>query len=416
MKKVWWFTTIAAVLVAAGGTAWFLVSKKKNGGIQYRTAKVERGDVVQTVRATGIVQPIQLVQVGTQVNGPVQKLYVDYNSRVKEGDLVAQIDPTVYEARLAQDEANLSQSRAGVEQAQVRLAQAEKELDRARKLAGREMLSQADLDSATASRDALAAQVTLAKAAVEQANASLRLSRANLSYTTIRSPIAGVVISRNVSEGQTVVASMSAQVLFQIASDLSRIQIEASIPEADIGKIKPGQPVSFTVDAYDMPFTGRVSLVRMAATTVQNVVTYPVVIEANNPDGRLFPGMTATVICETARREGVLRVPNAALRFRPESETKADTQQRGDSRTRQRGPRMSKVYVQETPGAAPKAVQVSTGISDGTVTELRDAGSLQDGSDVIAGVATGTTKQNEVVNPFAPPMPPGARRGQGAAR
>jgi len=413
MKKAWWLTAAAVLLVAGGGTAWFLLSKKNNGASQYRTARVERGDVIQTVRATGVVQPIQLVQVGTQVNGPVQKLYVDYNSRVKEGDLVAQIDPTVYEARLAQDEANLSQSQANVEQTRVRLTQAEKELERARKLADRDMLSRAELDAATANRDALAAQLTLSKAAVEQANASLRLSRANLAYTTIRSPISGVVISRNVSEGQTVVASMSAQVLFQIASDLSRIQIEASIPEADIGKIKAGQHVSFTVDAFDMPFTGRVSLVRMAATTVQNVVTYPVVIEAANPDGRLFPGMTATIVCETAHRADVLRVPNAALRFRPESETRNDASSRGEGRPRTRGPRMSKVYVQESPGAAPTAVQVAVGISDGSFTELREAGSLTDGRDVITGIVAGTGKQTDVVNPFAPPMPPGARRGAG---
>jgi HlyD family secretion protein len=413
VKKVWWLTGAVLLLAAGGATAWFLLSKKNNGTPQYRTARVERGDVVQTVRATGVVQPTQLVQVGTQVNGPVQKLHVDYNSRVKEGDLVAQIDPTVYEARLAQDEANLSQSQAGVVQAQVRLAQAEKELERAKKLAGRDMLSQAELDSATANRDALAAQLTLAKAAVDQAGASLRLSRANLAYTTIKSPISGVVISRNVSEGQTVVASMSAQVLFQIASDLSRIQLEASIPEADIGKIKPGQPVTFTVDAYDMPFTGRVSLVRMSAVTVQNVVTYPVVIEAANPDGRLFPGMTATVVCETARRENVLRVPNAALRFRPEAETRADAATRGEGRPKTRGPRMSKVYMQESPGAAPSSVQVTVGISDGSFTELRDAGSLTEGGEILTGVIVGTGKQAEVVNPFAPPMPPGARRGSG---
>lgn len=412
MKKAWWWIAVALVVAAVAAAAWFLFMRKKNGLPTYRTAQVERGDVVQTVRATGVVQPIRLVQVGTQVNGPVRKLYVDYNSTVKEGDLVAQIDPTVYEARLAQDEANLSQSAAGAEQAKIRLVQADKELERARKLAGRDMLSQADLDAAAANRDALAAQVTLAAAGVEQAKAALRLSRANLAYTTIRSPISGVVISRNVSEGQTVVASMSAQVLFQIASDLSAIQVEASIPEADIGKIKVGQPVSFTVDAFDMPFTGRVAAVRMAASTVQNVVTYPVIIEAENPKGRLFPGMTATIVCETARRDGVLRVPNAALRYRPDGESRSDTASRGGGQGRSRGPRTSRVYVQTEPGAPPTNVVVVAGISDGTVTELREAGSLAEGSEVIIGQNQSTANKADVVNPFAPPMPPGATRRQ----
>jgi HlyD family secretion protein len=411
MKKVWWWIAIVVVVVAAAAAAWFLLAGNKNGSPSYRTAKVERGDVVQTVRATGVVQPIKLVQVGTQVNGPVQKLYVDYNSAVKEGDLVAQIDPIVYEARLAQDEANLSQAMATVEQTQVRLAESEKELERAKKLAGREMLSQADLDAAAANRDGLAAQLTLSKAGVEQAKAALRLSRANLSYTTIRSPMAGVVISRNVSEGQTVVASMSAQVLFQIASDLSMIQVEASVPEADIGKIKPGQPVSFTVDAFETTFTGRVASVRMAAITVQNVVTYPVIIEAENPNGRLFPGMTATILCETARRDDVLRVPNAALRYRPDTETRAsDATARPSGQGRQRGPRTSKVYTLAESGAPPTNVVVVAGISDGTTTELRDAGSLTEGSEVIIGRNATTAGKADVVNPFAPPTPPGMRR------
>lgn len=414
MKKVWWWIAVAVLVVAAAAAAWFLLARNKNGSPAYRTARVERGDVVQTVRATGVVQPIKLVQVGTQVNGPVQKLYVDYNSLVKEGDLVAQIDPIVYEARLAQDEANLSQAQATVEQAQIRLAESEKELERAKKLAVREMLSQADLDTAAANRDSLAAQLTLSKAGVEQAKAALRLSRANLSYTTIRSPIAGVVISRNVSEGQTVVASMSAQVLFQIASDLSVIQVEASIPEADIGKIKPGQQVSFTVDAFDTTFTGKVATVRMAATTVQNVVTYTVIIEAENPKGRLFPGMTATIVCETARRDDVLRVPNAALRFRPDNETRAaDAAARPAGQGRPRGPRTSKVYIQAESGAPPTNVVVVTGISDGTTTELRDAGSLTEGSEVITGQNTATAGKADVVNPFAPPTPPGMRRTGG---
>ena len=208
MKRWKVATIILAVLLAGAGGAWSLW-KKKTTASGFRTALVEEGSIVQIVRATGTIQPITLVQVGTQVNGPVRKLFVDYNSQVKAGDLVAQIDPTVYEARLAQDQANFLQSEAAVEQAQAKLSQADKELARSKELARRDMLSTAELDASVANRDTLAAQLKVALAGVEQGKASLRLSKANLDYTTIRSPIDGIVIARNVNEGQTVVASMS---------------------------------------------------------------------------------------------------------------------------------------------------------------------------------------------------------------
>lgn len=320
MKKAIGFLLIAAACAAAAWGVWRYRSDQSKTG-DYRLGRIERGDVVQTVRATGQVQPIRLVQVGTQVNGPVQKLYVDYNTEVKSGDLVAQIDPTVYEARLAQDEANQAESLASVDQSNAKLAQAEKDLVRAKELAKRDMLSQAELDAAQATRDTLAAQLKVSQAAVEQAKAALRLSKANLGYTTIRSPVDGVVVARNVSEGQTVVASMSAQVLFLIATDLREVQVEASVPEADIGRIRVDQPVTFTVDAYEEEFQGKVSEIRLSASTVQNVVTYPVVIRAANPERKLYPSMTANIVCEVARHEGVLKIPNAALRFKPAVDT-----------------------------------------------------------------------------------------------
>jgi HlyD family secretion protein len=376
----------------------------KNGG--YRTARVERGDLVQTVRATGVVQPIRLVQVGTQVNGPVRKLYVDYNDRVKEGDLVAQIDPTVYEARLAQDEANLAQCLASVDQAKSRLVQAEKELARARQLIQREMLSQAELEAALAGWETLVAQLKVAEATVEQARASLRLSKANLDYTTLRSPVNGVVISRNVNEGQTVVASMSAQTLFVIATDLKQIQVEASIPEADIGKLRMGQPVTFSVDAHEDSFTGQVSQVRLSASTVQNVVTYPVVIRAANPDDKLFPGMTANIVCEVARRTNVLKVANAALRFKPSTPPTGERKKPDAESPRGTGPRL---WVQDGRGNRLKPLPVKTGISDGTMTEVCEPAPVEAGREVIAGAADTTTEKSEVVNPFAPRMPGGGR-------
>lgn len=394
---------IILTLVAAGIAGYFgyhYIQSKDDSGSNYRTAKIERGDVIQTVRATGTIQPIRLVQVGTQVNGPIRKLYVDYNTQVKKGDLVAQIDPTTYEARLAQDQANLTESHANVEQTQAKLLQAEKELERAQKLTAREMLSQADLDTAIATRDALQAQLKVAQAAVQQAEASLRLSKANLGYTTISSPVDGIVIDRNVDEGQTVVASMSAQVLFLIATDLSRIQVEASIPEADIGKIAVGQCVTFTVDAFDEPFTGKVAQIRMAAAKVQNVVTYPVVIEADNPGKKLFPSMTADIICEVAHRSDVLKVPNAALRFKPSATGSRDA-------AAPAAPRISeghRVWVYNDDGKNLKPVPVSVGITDGSFTEIKGDPLLAEGQDVITGTQI-STNENKTVNPFAPQMP-----------
>ena len=207
-----------------------------------------------------------------------------------------------------------------------------------------------------------------------------------------------------------VVASMSAQVLFTIATDLRQVQVEASIPEADIGKVRPGQPVTCTVDAYDEPFHGKVSQVRLAAATVQNVVTYPVVISTDNPDKKLFPGMTANISCEVDRRTAALKVPNAALRFKPEGSAPKTTDETA------KGPRPTKVphrvWIQKEPNAPPTEVRVVPGISDGAFTELKDAGTLLEGAAVIVGLAdtTGKAANTETVNPFAPPTPPGSRR------
>ncbi|MDI6732543.1 MAG: efflux RND transporter periplasmic adaptor subunit [Planctomycetota bacterium] len=299
------------------GVKWF---SGANNHIIYRLAKVEKGDVIQTVNATGIVQPIKLVQVSTQVTGPIKRLYADFNSRVRESEVVAQIDPAVYETKVAQNKANLSRSIAEVERVNANLTQAEKELARAKELAKRDLISQSELDVAIANYASISAQLKVALASVEQNKSILQMSEVDLAYTTIKSPVDGVVISRNVNEGQTVVGSMSAQTIFIIATDLRQIQIEASIPEADIGKIKDRQPVIFTVDAYpEIEFSGVVTQVRLSATTVQNVVTYAVIISAENHKGILFPGMTANLTLEVNRRTDVLKVPNAALRFTPDA-------------------------------------------------------------------------------------------------
>lgn len=417
------FLIIAILLAAAGGGGWYWWkqsrAEKPRG---FKTVKVDRGQMIQTVKATGIVQPVLTVLVGTQVNGPVQKLYVDYNSVVKAGDLVAQIDPSVYKARVAQDDANLAQAQAQLEETLAKLKQSQRELERARELAKRDLISQSELDAAIASSDTLAAQVKVASASLDQARATLQVSTANLSYTTIRAPVDGVVIARNVSEGQTVVASMTAQTLFQIATDLKQVQIEASIPEADIGKIATDQPVTFTVDAHDIEFTGTVAQIRLAASTVQNVVTYPVVIRAENPDTKLYPGMTANISCEVARREEVLRLPNASLRFKPDeadlpaTETKPSAHGGGRPGGHTGGSSSSRsnrqtVWLLDTATQKPTPVQVKLGINDGAYTEVREPAELTTDTDLITGYEDPAgTKPQAAVNPFAPPRMGGSRR------
>lgn len=388
---------ILVIVGAAGAIIWW--NRRSNSRETYRTASVERGDVVQTVRVNGAVQPLKLVQVGTQVNGPVRKLHVDYNVQVKEGDLVAQIDPTVYEARLAQDEASLLQSQAQIEKTEADLNHAEKELVRAQALAQRDMLTKAELDTAIANRDGLLAQQKISRAAMAQAQASLRLSRANLDYTTIRSPVSGVVVSRNVSEGQTVVANMSAQVLFSIATDLREIQVEASIPEADIGKLKVGQPVTFTVDAHEDTFTGAVSQIRLSSATIQNVVTYPVIVRAPNPALKLFPGMTATITCETDRHSDVMKVPNAALRFKPSTESRDVSPMTSGSRKSSRRP-VQQVWRLKDGKNRLEPIPVETGITDGINTEVLKSPELRVGQEVVVGLQVAGAPANTPVNPF----------------
>jgi HlyD family secretion protein len=424
MKKAAW---VLILLALAAASVWGVrrLTAKKTVARAFRLVRIERGDLVQSVRASGVIQPIRLVLVGTQVNGPIQKLYVDYNDQVKAGDLVAQIDAIVYEARLAQDEANMGQALANVEQARAKLSQVEKELVRVHKLAEQNMVSQTEQDAAVANRDTLAAQLRVAEAVVRQGEAALRLSRANLAYTTIRSPVDGVVIERNVNEGQTVVASMTAQTLFSVATDLRQVQVLATVPEADIGKVAAGQRVTFTVDAHDLTFTGTVAQVRLAAVTVQNVVTYPVVILAANPDGKLLPSMTANIICEVAARTNVLKVANAALRVRADDvrtpvasgaekrngqvtgkEAPAGVKAGSARGDRVRGGSGSRLWLPPPHvGEPPMALLVSVGISDGASTEICEPTDLAEGQQVIAGVLESGAKQEEVVNPFAPKMP-----------
>ena len=373
--------------------------RPKNVSAAYRTSTVGRGTLVQEIRATGTVQPIKEVAVGTQVNGRILNLYVDFNSIVTANQVVALIDPAVYEANHAKDCAQLTSNQANVEQFRVKLALAEKDLARKTELAKRNMLSKADLDTVLAERDALTAQLKISQASVEQSKATVKLSKTNLDYCTIRSPVNGVVIARNVDEGQTVVSSMNAQQLFKIATDLKRIQVEASIPEADVGLIRTNQPVSFTVDAYRDTFNGVVKQIRLAASTVQNVVTYPVIVEADNPNEKLFPGMTANISVEVARKENAQLIPSAALRFAPTNLV-----------TDIRGP---KVWI--LTDGTPEAHAVKLGISDGTQTALQEPEDLE-GREVVLGFQTnGQAPAGSPKNPFMP-TPPGGSSSRNVRR
>ena len=298
-----WIVILVAIIVIVAGTIWYF-NHGNSGAPQYQTTTVARGDLMQAVTASGTLNPVLNVTVGCQVSGRISKLYVDFNSPVTNGQLVAEIDPRTYQAAMEQSSADLANSKANLELQQA-------EADRALELFTNKLISQSD-------RDTTIATLHEAEAMVKIKTAALSNALANLGYCKVYSPVDGTVISRSVDVGQTVAASMSAPVLFQIANDLAKMQIDANVSEADIGSVEEGQNVSFSVDAFpDRKFAGKVKQIRNSPTTVQNVVTYDVVIEVGNPDLKLRPGMTANASLITAERSGVLKIPNAALRFRP---------------------------------------------------------------------------------------------------
>jgi len=307
---------IAAVVAAA--VAYFWSTREDKEAPSYRLARIERGPLTATVAASGTLNPVTSVQVGTQVSGQVRELLVDFNSPVKAGQLIARIDPETFQYRVRQNEADLEAARAAAGRAQVSLANAQRDLARTRELVQREFVSPADLDRAQAQFDLARAELNNAQAVVAQRAAQLASARVDLGRTEIRAPVDGVVIKRSVDVGQTVAASLQAPELFVIARDLRDMQVETSIDEADVGRIRAGQRATFTVDAFPgRTFAGEVRQVRKSAQTVQNVVTYTVLVSAANPDGQLMPGMTANVRIVTDTRDSALKIANAALRFRP---------------------------------------------------------------------------------------------------
>lgn len=313
---------VALVVLTAGW--WWSQRKSEAGNNGYRTAAVERGDIRVAISATGTLAAISTVDVGSQISGQVTDVLVDFNDRVEKGQVIARIDPSTYQAQIAQGSAAIASARASLATAQATLRNAEADFDRKSELAQKQLISRGDLDLARTARDQARAQLNVAQSQIAQQQASTQTTRLNLQRTVIRSPVDGVVLTRSIEPGQTVAASLQAPVLFQIAEDLSQMEIVLAIDEADIGQVKAEQNVNFTVDAFpERSFRGRVQQVRLSATNTNNVITYPVVVTAGNSDRSLLPGMTVNAEIEVSRRDGVLKVPNAALRYKPAEDVAA---------------------------------------------------------------------------------------------
>ena len=378
-------SAIVVLLVVAAGLVYFF---KENGEApKFRTEKATRGSLRATVTATGTVNAVTTVLVGTQVSGTIKNLYVDFNSPVKKGQLLALIDPATFEAQAEQARANLQAAQANLEKAEAAALDARRTIERNRTLFAKNLISRSDFDTAETNYSSAVAQVSASRAAIAQQQAALKSAEINLRYTHILSPVAGIVISRNVDVGQTVAASFQTPTLFNIAQDLTRMQVDTSVAEADIGRVVVGQPVEFTVDAYpDLVFRGKVSEVRNAPVSVQNVVTYDVVVRVDNPDFKLKPGMTANVSIITAEKHNILKISNEALRFKmsetdkrePSTTKKVPVASNGSGKsTAQRGPG---VWVLGPKG--PERVRIVAGISDGVNTEVV-SGALREGQELI---------------------------------
>jgi HlyD family secretion protein len=365
------------------------------------TEAITRGAVVRAIAATGTLEAVTTVEVGTQVSGTIQALHADFNAIVRKGQVLARLDPSLYQSTLEQARANLARAGADLDRVRVTSADAEVKLTRARELAARELLPGADLDAAEMAVRSAAAQVRSAEAQVTQARAAVAQAEVNVAKTIIVSPIDGIVIARNVDVGQTVAASLSAPTLFVLAAGLDQMQVKANIDESDLGVIADGQPVTFTVDAYPRDtFTGTVAQVRLNPVVQQNVVTYAAIIAASNPGLKLKPGMTANVTVEVARRDNVLRVPVSALRFKPTDDVKKALGAGGLS------PAGSNVWEMVDGQLRPR--HVTTGASDGLVTEVSGEG-LAEGLQVVTRVTTAQAA-TATARPASSPLMPAAPR------
>ena len=389
MKRFYpWLAVTGGLLLIA-----FVVRECRNGGAAtYQTATVTRGPITQAVTATGTLNPVVNVQVGSQVSGNIAKLFADFNSEVKAGQTVAQIDPMLFQAAVTQAEGDLASAQAALELAKVNATRTEQ-------LFKQKISSQQDLDQAMANLHQAEANVKIKQGALDKA-------KADLDHCTITSPIDGVVISRSVDVGQTVAASLQAPVIFQIANDLTKMQIDSNVAEADVGMVQVGQDVDFTVDAFPtQTFHGKVVQVRNAPITVQNVVTYDTVIGVSNPDLKLKPGMTANVSIIVARKDNVLQIKNAALRYRPAEGAASEGGARSPASAGGRGmgrreQKTSERTVYVLSGGRVTPVQIKTGISDGVVTEVVEG--LREGDRVLtAEMAAKSQPASTPANPFS---------------
>ena len=370
---------------------------RSGSGQNFQTVAVTRGPITQAVTATGTLNPVQNVQVGSQVSGNIQKLFADFNSIVKAGQVIAQIDPVVFQANVNQAEGDVANARAALDLARLNEA-------RTQALVAKQNSAQSDLDQATATLHQAEANVKIKEGALEKV-------KADLDHCTITSPIDGIVISRNVDVGQTVAASLQAPVIFTIANDLAKMQIDANVAEADVGGVAIDQDVDFTVDAFPTrTFQGKVVQVRNAPITVQNVVTYDTVIGVSNPEQKLKPGMTANVSIVAAHRDDAIKIPNGALRFRMPDQTPAATPKRDPSSgPRQPGGKPSgnraerrterTVYVLAPGASKPASVTIKTGISDGVTTEVLEG--LKEGDRVVTGMTESGAAATPAANPFS---------------
>ncbi len=412
MKKLFIITPVFVLIIII-----FFVIKAKNkkSEAKYLTAEIERGDITIMVTATGTLEAMTTVQVGSQVSGTISALYADFNSLVKKGQLIAQLDPTFLKAQVAQVQADFESAKASTDLSK-------KEYERSLSLFQKNMISESEKDNSLNKYE-------LAQAQEKSAQASLDRVKTNLDYATITSPIDGVVISRDVDVGQTVAASLQAPTLFTIAKDLTRMKVKASIDEADIGKIKEGQEVIFTVDAYpEQNFKGKVSQIRLSPEVVQNVVSYDVIIEVSNPELLLKPGMTANVTVLVDQRVNILKVPSGALRFQPATEQKESSSKRNEGMNMARNLPSPENISSAKPNPSglrktgqtalwilnqqgkPEPVPVQTGISDGTFTQVI-SDNLKEGDKVITGQKNSEqqTTNNQQVNPFTPRFGGGRR-------
>jgi HlyD family secretion protein len=388
---------VGALLVL--GTAVFFLLSDGGSESKYETQAVDRGDIVEKIAATGTINPVITVKVGSQVSGRIERILADFNSRVEKGQLIAQLETDIYQSRVEQNDANYKLAQAQKQEAKITLADAESSLRRIKNLSKELVVSDRELEMAETTFNAARAMFDAALAREAQAQALLNASKVDREHTSIYSPVDGIVISRNCDVGQTVIASFQTPDLFLIAQDLTKMQVEASVDEADIGKVQLGQKVLFTVDAFpDRVFQGKVSQIRFAPKEEQNVVTYATVVEVSNPDLSLRPGMTATVSLITSEKKDTLRIPTVAVRFKADPEDKDLLRHETEAQQEQGNPEVpsdlqQRIWVDVSGGEA-RPMLIKTGISDGRFTEIVN-GSLKEGDKMIVGYRSQWKQENE---------------------